>query len=381
MDNTLKILFSGDYAPSSRFEKLVLDKKENIFSDALNLIKESDISFVNLECPLTKHNIPIKKSGPHIKANPGCVEALKFFDIVGLANNHSMDFGSQGLQDTISACNSYNLHTVGAGMNLEEAQKVKVIKRKDFNIAIIAIAEHEFSIANKSSPGAAPLDVIENTNQILEAKKEADLVFVTIHGGNEYFQYPRPNLRKVCKYFIEIGVDGIFCHHPHVPGSYEIYKEKPIVYGMGNLIFDNKNPPKGWDKGYMVSVSFDAALKQLTNFEIFPYEQSIATEGIKLLENTEKKEFMLEIQELNNNLANNQTYVNEWEKFTEKKAKDTLVSMFFPYSFRGLSRLTRFLPIDKFINPNKEISKRLNLLRCESHQELLQSILEKKYKD
>ena len=64
-------------------------------------------------------------------------------------------------------------------------------------VAFIAVAEREFSIAGVDKPGVAPLDPIDNTIQIERAKDEADLVFVSIHGGNEYFPLPRPGLRKL----------------------------------------------------------------------------------------------------------------------------------------------------------------------------------------
>src|SRR5690554_1296144 len=113
--STADMVFCGDFAPCRNFESVVLDRKEKVLGDALPLIQSADLSFVNLECPLTNHDQEINKSGPALKANIQCVEALRYFSVVGLANNHCLDYGKKGLADTISACNGVGLPTVGAG--------------------------------------------------------------------------------------------------------------------------------------------------------------------------------------------------------------------------------------------------------------------------
>jgi len=73
----------------------------------------------------------------------------------------------------------------------------------DVNVAILAFVEREFSIAGVHSPGAAPLDVIENVRLIEEANSLGHIVIITVHGSNEYFRYPRPGLRRVCRFYID----------------------------------------------------------------------------------------------------------------------------------------------------------------------------------
>lgn len=113
------------------------------------------------------------------------------------------------------------------------------------------------STSPRRGPGSAPIDLVDNYQQITAAKKLADVVIVTIHGGNEYFPYPRPGLRKMCRHFIDLGVDAVICHHPHVPGAYEVYEGKPIYYSIGNLVFDQNLPKPGWEEGYFVELKFD----------------------------------------------------------------------------------------------------------------------------
>src|SRR5690606_6997335 len=121
------------------------------------------------------------------------------------------------------------------------------LEAKGVKVAIIALAAYEFNQSEGNSAGSAPIDLIDNHKQIAQAKAKADIVIVTIHGGNEYFPYPRPKLRKMCRHFIELGADAIICHHPHTAGAYETHNGKPIFYSIGNLIFDDANPRPGWN--------------------------------------------------------------------------------------------------------------------------------------
>ena len=374
--DSFNLLFCGDFAPCRSFEEIVLDKKEHIFGDSQSLIKNADISFINLECPLTTHDKSIKKSGPSIKAHPKCADALQDFSVIGLANNHIMDFGKYGLESTLEACESIGVPTTGAGDNINEAKKLQIIKVDDCKVAYIALAEHEFNQAGKNRAGSAPIDVIDNYHQIILAKDQADIVIVTLHGGNEYFPYPRPGLRKLCQHYIDLGVEAVVCHHPHVPGAYEYYKGKPIFYSLGNLIFDNAKPPSDWDQGYMVNIEINKEKKIISNVELLPYEQSIALSGLKLLVDEEKEQFLERIENYRRILEDEKKYNEQWLNFVKEKANSYILMQYSPLLFKGIGLLSRKTAFTKLFINKRNVLTKLNLLRCESHSELLKSILE-----
>ena len=374
----LKIIFTGDFAPCRGFESVVLDKKEQVLADALPLIESADLSFTNLECPLTAHNQTINKSGPALKASLDCIEALKPFSVIGLANNHILDFGKKGLMDTLQACKEAGLPTIGAGLDLDAAQRPFVQKVNGVKVAIIAIAEHEFNQSEKGGVGSAPIDPIDNYQQIKQAKEQADIVIVTLHGGNEYFPYPRPGLRKLCQHYIDLGVEAVICHHPHVPGAYEYYQGRPIIYSLGNLIFDATKPPKDWELGYMAQLSFDQESKQFSSLELIPYKQSVGLGGVQLLTGQEKEAFLSRIESYSQNLENNQAWLDEWQAFVTKQTDSYILRHFFPATFRGLGLLARNTPIAKLFFNRKNSLPKLNMLRCQSHRELLTAALESK---
>jgi hypothetical protein len=374
----IDVLFAGDFSPCRNFESIALVKKTDILGDARSLIQQADISFTNLECPLTNHNTAINKSGPALKADPLCIEALKDFSVIGLANNHILDYGKKGLEDTMKACEYAGLSTVGAGINLQTAQVPFIREVQGVKIAIIAVAEYEFNLSENGGAGCAPIDVIENYQQIKKAQQQADIVIVTMHGGNEYFPYPRPGLRKLCKHYIDLGVEAVICHHPHVPGAYEYYQDKPIIYSLGNLIFDTKKPPKNWEKGYMANLQFDPDTKSFKSLTLIPYKQTIELGGVKLLQGDEKIDLLEKIKGYKNKLKNNQVWLNEWQEFVNEQADNYVMLNFSPVVFRGLGLLARNTPIVKlFFNKRNSLSK-LNMLRCQSHRELLTAALESK---
>jgi poly-gamma-glutamate synthesis protein (capsule biosynthesis protein) len=374
-----KLLFAGDFAPCSRYESIVINKGCDVFGDLKEYIIDADFAFVNLETPLCYADKEIVKIGPSLRASPKCVEALSKagFDVVGLANNHIYDFGEEGIKETLQACKSAGLYTCGADINIFKAQKPLVIEKKGFKVAFIAVAEHEFSIARFDRAGASPLDPIDVTVLIEKSRKMADLVFVTIHGGNEYFEYPRPGLQKICRFFIDQGADGIICHHPHVPGAYEFYKDKPIVYSLGNLLFDHLHPPKGWTEGYAVQFKYDTNKKILIACEFIPYTQSVENRGVEVIKGDERQVFIDKLNSLNKILLDKKVYAKLWDDFCLSKESYLLFECFSPLKFKGVFRVNKVFNFLKYIL-EANIASRLNIVRCESHNEVLINILEKR---
>lgn len=374
-DSDVKLLFCGDFATCRRW----YDYSPNIsvFGDMLPYIQNSDLSFLNLETPATICDRPIKKDGPNLKTKPEWLKSIEDagFILIGLANNHMGDFGPEGVLDCIKKCHNESLQTVGAGKNLDDSQKIFYFCKNDVKVAIIAVCEHEYGIAECSKAGTAPLDVIDNIRQINEAKQNADFVIITIHGGNEYFPYPRPGLRKQCQFYVEQGCDAVVCHHPHVPGGYEIYNDKPIFYSLGNFVFDAEKPPVGWNEGYAVNIKL-AKTNHKIEFELIPYSQSFDQGGVRLMTEVEKEKFLYKIESYRATLSNLSEYSKVWDDFCKSKTDDHLILQYCPIRFPGIGRLLRILGPEILVKNTKRLTGRLNFIRCESHREVIINILE-----
>lgn len=267
----LTINYFGDFCPIGKFEK------KDIVGDSIWLGKlqdsldEADINILNLECPLTTEKKPISKSGPNLKANPDTIQILKDIkiDVVCLANNHIMDFGDKGLRDTLVALEEAGIKYVGAGLDIHEAKRPLIIKKKGISFAFINVCETEFSIADQGEAGAAPLDLIENYYTILDAKKSVDHVIMIIHGGIEHYPHPTPRQLKQYRFFASLGVSAIIGHHSHHVQDWEVYKGVPIFYSLGNFVFDEAGNPPGWEKGLLVSHIFDKHNLRETQYSTF----------------------------------------------------------------------------------------------------------------
>jgi len=379
-NDDINIIICGDLCPDDQIEKSCLKGNFTLISkNALNTLKDKDLSIINLECPLTKRINPIEKNGPNLFANPHCINLLKYggFDVVTLANNHILDQGEGGLQDTIDSCSQAGIKYVGAGNNLEDASNPLIIKIRDKTLALFNFAEHEFSIAGRNKAGANPLDPIKNYYQILDVKNKADYLLIVIHGGNEFYSLPSPRMVKTYRFFADLGVTAIISHHTHCPSGYEIYNNVPIFYGLGNFLFHRENfKDKNWYQGYFVKLTLsNNAFKKLN---IFPYYQSYKKVGLELMKGDDKKIFLNKIQLYNEIIKNPELLENEWLKFCESKKTLYLIALFgFNKIRRKLLRLNIFL---KMMLCRKEVkSIFLNNIRCEAHRDVILEILEREF--
>ena len=175
--------------------------------------------------------------------------------VFGMANNHILDHDEQGLLSTLDRLSENKLGYVGAGRDLQEAEKPFIIEKEGVKVGVYACAENEFSIATGNQAGANPFDPLESLDHIVRLKSECDFVIVLHHGGKEHYRYPSPGLRKVCRKMAEKGADLIVCQHSHCIGAFEKYSDSMIVYGQGNFLFDRRDN-EFWNTGLLIKAVF-----------------------------------------------------------------------------------------------------------------------------
>ena len=236
------LVAGGDVCPVARIEKSLLeDGPEAIMGHGvLRALQDSDITLINLESPVCSQAGPIPKTGPNFISSPGVIEPLKAagVDIVALANNHILDQGVRGLEETIKILDSAGIRSHGAGLTLEQAAAPARVRQANQSIAFFNVAEGEFAVSRDGGPGAAPLDTGGTCSRIRGAALDNDLVIVTAHAGNEYQPYPSPFLQDVYRRYIEAGAGVVIGHHPHIPQGVEMYGKGIIAYSLGNFLFD-----------------------------------------------------------------------------------------------------------------------------------------------
>ncbi len=364
-DLNSSIFICGDFAPTGRIKA---DSKF-LSDDYKKIISESTLRIVNLECPLTSSDAPIKKSGPPLKASPEYINLLSYagFNVAALANNHIMDYGSEGLADTLNACEKNKISTVGAGKNINEASEVLIIDADGIKCSIINLCEQEFSIASANSPGANPSDPVSAFYKIKEAREKSDYVLVIFHGGHEYYNLPSLRIKSLFHYFADCGADAVVGHHPHRSGGYEIYNGKPLFYSLGNFLFDERNEPDFWYEG--MGLQLKISKQKTLAFELYPFYQCKVEPVIRSLDDNEKKTFLLEIETLNRIIADDKELEKKWTEFAGKFSSNIIKNLM------NFNRAERLL-YNKNIMKNNLVSEEhllniLNLTRCESLRDVM----------
>lgn len=211
------------------------------------LIDGSALVVANLETPLCAETIrPSNKAGPSLRASPAILPALRrpFAHLaLSLANNHIMDFGEKGLEETIGHCNRQGISTFGAGADLQAADAPVLLRCGEIMIAVIAAAERQFGIATSVKAGVAPLNA-RLYSRIREARSLAERVVVSLHGAAEMSPWPAPAWRELARACAEAGADWVHGHHAHVPQGYERWGKSWIIYSSGNTVVNPVQWPR-----------------------------------------------------------------------------------------------------------------------------------------
>lgn len=363
-----KILVAGDFCPLNRVAE-AFDKEDYalVLEEVPSLTSKADYSTVNFECPVVTGNAtPIDKEGPNLKCGTSGAKAVKYagFSCVTLANNHFLDFGCDGVKESIDAFDSLEIDHVGGGMNLGEASQILYKEIANQRIAIVNCCENEFSIATANSAGSNPLNPVQQFYAIKEARQNADRVLVIIHGGHEHFQLPSPRMVETYRFFIEAGADAVVNHHQHCFSGYEIYKGKPIFYGLGNLCFDLPQLNHGiWTEGYAVIIDFST---ELPTFSIHPYRQCAERARVEMLSQSAYNE---RIQKLNEIIADPDKLQDSINKYYAS-CVDQYSSIFEPVRNRYYlgAKHRKWLP--SFISKERKLIA-ANFIMCEAHRDKL----------
>ncbi|MCX8123827.1 MAG: CapA family protein [Spirochaetes bacterium] len=204
-----------------------------------HFLKTFDFVMANLESPLTHSNESHVSQKYIFKATTGIAFVLAKAGIsaVTLANNHMLDYGVTGLLDTITWLSKAHIQYAGAGSNTTTASLPVMHTFGSIRIAVLCYTQIcSKEMIAKDTPGVNFFD-LEKAKDDIRKYRFCDSVIVNIHWGNEYFYYPSSKQIDMAHALIDAGADAIIGHHPHVYQGIEIYKNKPVVYSLGNFLF------------------------------------------------------------------------------------------------------------------------------------------------
>ena len=217
-------------------------KGQDPFAGFASLFAGADIRIGNLECVVATTGSPEDDKPNVFRVHPRALEYIKrHFDAVGLANNHSGDFGPQAFAQMLGLLKHNKIGVYGGGMNLSEAHMPWIIERKGVRVAILGYDEFQprsFE-ADTDRPGVAWSEDSQVLRDIRAARTlhKADVVIPVMHWG---WEDPIANdrQRQLARLMIDAGADAVIGGHPHQLQDTERYKGKPIFYSLGNFVFD-----------------------------------------------------------------------------------------------------------------------------------------------
>lgn len=208
-------------------------------------IRKADIAFANLECPLTDGGRPVLKRPDLVfRGSTENVKTLKKagFDILNLANNHTMDQGREGLLETLSLLEEEGIMSLGAGSSRIEARMPVFMERGITRIGFLGYCDFppEGYIYDEHGADVARPDLKSLRQEVESAGRQCDFLAVSFHWGKEFDSYPGELQRRLAHEAIDSGADIVIGHHPHVLQGVEQYKGKLIFYSLGNFVFDRQ---------------------------------------------------------------------------------------------------------------------------------------------
>jgi poly-gamma-glutamate synthesis protein (capsule biosynthesis protein) len=369
----IKITFTGDFCPLNRVEDLARQQDfGTVFNDFMDVFLGNDLNVVDLECPLTILGLARKKTGPHQKAHPDGVNLLKYAGIhlAAMANNHIMDYGAEAVRDTLKLLRANGIRTVGLGHTLEEAGKPYSVNLKGKRIAILNVADNEFLTAPDGSFVCNHIDPVRLFSSIRSTRADHDYVIVIAHAGNEFYELPSPRTKSLYRGMIDAGADAVVSHHTHAFSGYEVYRSKHIFYGLGNFIYDwpgKRNT--GWNRGYVVRL----LITDRAEFEVIPLKQGDEEPGVRHLNSEEEEAFRNDLARLNGIIADDEQLEQKFQEYCESvfQMYDAFLE---PYFGKYVTALRKRGLFPRLVSKRKRLLY-LNLIRCDSHREVLLRLL------
>jgi poly-gamma-glutamate synthesis protein (capsule biosynthesis protein) len=240
----ITLTFAGDLMLGRTVAPVAAADPDGLFRDVRHVLRASELSFANLESPLTTR--------AHLSANPdvliadpaiASVVADAGLDVLSLANNHADDAGQGGIEDTVAVLQSAGIHAVGAPDTTPLLVEVGGIR-----VAAVAFDVEE------------PWDEHEAQRIIAKAAPASDLLVVSVHGGVSMLPEPDPRIERLSERLVSWGADVVWGHGPHVVQPVTTV-ERPrsgtavVATSLGNFLFDQRGPLTG--QGALLQVRVD----------------------------------------------------------------------------------------------------------------------------
>jgi hypothetical protein len=271
--NNIIITAVGDINLSRDIQKYIKKCKNNNYKNIFKYVKKyitnSNISIGNLESVIsdnTNTNLYNNK-GPNFRAENKSIESLihSGLNTINISNNHSNDYGSIAINDTINILENNNFNILGKKNN-----PYKIFNINNYKIIVLGLSKPFFKLKNNS----LIYTYNDSTKYLIKnLKNKCNLLIVTIHWGSEYKFDNNKYQKMLGETMIKYGADIILGHHPHVIQNMDIVKLKNrtgyIFYSLGNFIFDSHYNKSGVRNTFILKIIINPNNNNI-NFKYLP---------------------------------------------------------------------------------------------------------------
>jgi len=274
-----RIVFGGDVMLGRIVKEEILVRGAGYpLGSIAPFMRAADLTIVNLECAITNRDTVWEGEAKafYFGAPPAAVGSLVDVgvDLVSLANNHSLDFGRQGLIDTLTLLRDRGIAVAGAGCNVEEALAPAVVDRAGVRFGMAAFCDHQADFAAGADlPGIAFLDLDDERSACKRFQESLDRMrelgvewpILSLHWGPNMVWKPSRRFVRLAHAAIDMGYAALFGHSAHIFHGIEFYKGRPIFYSTGDLVDDYAVDPEFENDGQLL---FEVSLSGLAIREI-----------------------------------------------------------------------------------------------------------------
>ena len=238
----ITVAFAGDVQFAGRVAARLSDPP-TAFGAMTSVLSRADLAMVNLDTAITTRGTPEPKKST-FRAPATAIGALQAagVDVASMANNHAVDFGAAGLQDTLAAAAAHQFPLVGIGVNAGQAYAPWYATVGSHRVAILAVDQfQEQTLARWTAGTAKPGIAAAAGNRLLaavrDARKKADVVVVYVNWGKEGNQCPQTDQRTLAQQLAAAGADAVIGTHAHLLQGAGWLGSTYVAYGLGNFMW------------------------------------------------------------------------------------------------------------------------------------------------
>jgi hypothetical protein len=228
----------GDVAPICGTLDMLGNKDSSEFARRqLQSIPQADLTVANLEAPVVLQGKLKENKRYALRTDASALSLFGSRSVVSLANNHIMDYGEEGLSETIAALNARGIAYAGAGRNLEEASRPALIDVEGIRVAVLCCADPRFTAATEHKAGTCPASIELVETAVGKIKTTADIVILSVHMGIEFIPIPSTRQLALAEVCAGAGVSVLHFHHAHTFSGVQKMGECTVLFGTGNFLF------------------------------------------------------------------------------------------------------------------------------------------------